>query len=162
MMLGKLRKLIGLVANQDKDEAWTSRINMIKRVELFLSGSLASMATQTYNESDLSILKVVLYMRGVQGALMLTRLLIEKLINFMRRKYNDNSLSHLFNNKDKATDKSINEAHPIKFTVPHSNFILPALCITITVWCMHYENYAVPKSINSRIEDVFQIQKGEF
>ena len=53
------------------------------------------MATQTYNAGDLNILKVFMYMRGVQGGLILVRVLIEKLINFMRKKFNENGSTAL-------------------------------------------------------------------
>lgn len=92
LTLSALRKYLGLVANGHADNNGTSGSSNIRRLEtleLFLSGCAASLATKLYNASDLNLLKVLMYMRGVQGALILIKMLLEKLLNCAHQLYVD-------------------------------------------------------------------------
>ena len=150
IVIGKIRELLGLVqAKHGKDvdvkQTYRKLLERVDMVELFVSGCTASIGARLYDSSDLNLIKVLVYMRGVQGALILIKMILEHSLN---------KVYSLTSNLLKEQGDSMQDYEPIKLNVPHAGFVLGSFCIMTTVFAIYYESYAVPKGINARIMDL--------
>ena len=57
-----------------------------ENLELFLSGAVASLGTKLFERGDLEILKILMYMRGIEGILYILQSWISKLLSKIRGK----------------------------------------------------------------------------
>ena len=135
--LFSLRQCIEGVAGRNSEKYFI----VLRNLELFMCGIISSYFTKFYIKQELEIVKVFMFMRAVEGALIILRRVAQKIVDKL----------YQFS----ANDDGAEASSPFKVHIPYGASLLPMICITIAVYAKSYETYAINPGTHRKIDDVF-------